>query len=124
MDAWRARLLANRELILDDDEEDEGNLNVLLGVGMDDEDEVILPRVLGISRQGKTPNIDRDRYGMHERMMRDYFSDTPIYGPSIFRWRYHMRRSLFLTILDRICAFDDYFVQKWDAFHCLGLSPH
>jgi hypothetical protein len=24
-----------------------------------------------------------------------------------------MQRSLFLTILDRVCAFDNYFVQKW-----------
>jgi hypothetical protein len=84
MDAWRIRLLANWELILDDDEEDEGNLNVLLGVGMDDENEVILPRILGGSRPGKTPNIDRDRHGMHEQMMKDYFSDTHVYGPSIF----------------------------------------
>ena len=85
MDAWKARLLANWELILDNDEEDEGNLNVLLGVGMDDEDEVILPRILGGSHLGKIPNIDRDRHRMHERMMRDYFSDTLVYGPSIFQ---------------------------------------
>jgi hypothetical protein len=89
MDAWRARLFANWELILDDDE-DEGNLNVLLGVGMDDEDEMILPRVLGGSRPEKTPNINRDRHGMHEQMMRDYFSDTPVYGPSIFQQRYRI----------------------------------
>jgi hypothetical protein len=35
-----------------------------------------------------------------------------------------MQRSLFLTILDRVCAFDNYFVQKWVAFHCLGFTPH
>jgi hypothetical protein len=63
---------------------------LLLGVGMDDEDEVILPRVLGGSCPGKTPNIDRDRHGTHERMMRDYFSDTPVYGPSIFQQRYRI----------------------------------
>jgi hypothetical protein len=75
MDAWRIRLLANWELILDDDEEDEGNLNLLLDVGIDNEDEVILSRVLGGSRLGKTLNIDR-RHKMHERMMKCYFSDT------------------------------------------------
>jgi hypothetical protein len=76
MDAWRIRLLANWELILDDDEEDEGNLNLLLDVGIDNEDEVILSRVLGGSRLGKTLNIDRNRHKMHERMMKGYFSDT------------------------------------------------
>jgi hypothetical protein len=61
---------------------------------------------------------------MHLRMMADYFVDELVYGPQIFRHRYRMRRSLFLTILARFCARDDYFVQKRDACGFLGLSPH
>jgi hypothetical protein len=69
---------------LDNDEEDEGNFNLFLGVGMEDEDELILPTVLGGSHPGKTPNTDRDRHRMHERMMKDYLTDTPLYSPSLF----------------------------------------
>ena len=76
MDAWRVRLLANWELILDDDEEDEGNLNLLLDVRIDDQDEVILSKVLDGSCLGKTLNINRNRHRMHEWMMKGYFSDT------------------------------------------------
>jgi hypothetical protein len=47
---------------------------------------------------------------MDERMFNDYFSDTPTYGPIHFRRRYRMRRSLFLTIMERVCAHDRYFV--------------
>jgi hypothetical protein len=35
-----------------------------------------------------------------------------------------MRRSLFLTILERVCENDSYFVQKRDAAGYLGLSPY
>ena len=35
-----------------------------------------------------------------------------------------MRRSLFLHIMDRVCAYDSYFVQKVDATGLQGLSPH
>ena len=35
-----------------------------------------------------------------------------------------MQRSLFLSIIERICAQDNYFVQKRDAIGYLGLSPH
>jgi hypothetical protein len=61
---------------------------------------------------------------MHERMMQDYFCDTPVYGLVSFRRRYRMRRSLFLTILERVCENDSYFVQKRDATGYLGLSPN
>jgi hypothetical protein len=44
MDAWRARLLATRATIWEDDEEEEFNINWLLGVGVE-EDEVDVPRV-------------------------------------------------------------------------------
>jgi hypothetical protein len=78
----------------------------------------------GGSQPGKAQNIERFRHAMHERMMQDYFCDTPVYGPALFRRRYRMRRSLMLHIIDRVCARDSYFVQKRDACGFLGLSPH
>ena len=33
-----------------------------------------------------------------------------------------MRRSLFLTILEKVCGRDGYFVQRLDALGLLGLS--
>ena len=61
---------------------------------------------------------------MHKQMMRDYFSDNPVFGPHLFRRRYHMRRELFLRILEKMCLHDSYFVQKFDACGLCGLSPH
>jgi hypothetical protein len=111
MDQWRERLHATRELFLEDDEEDDFNVNWIIGLGLGDPRGQI-PSIVRGSRPGKSPNIDRHRHKMHARMMSDYFADEPVYGPNFFRRRYRMRRSLFLTILDRVCARDDYFVQK------------
>jgi hypothetical protein len=124
MDAWRARLEAGRRLILDDDEEDEWNVNMLLNLMPLEENDMLLPRIHRGSQPGKAANIDKDRHAMHERMIRDYFCDTLVYGPHLFRRRYRMRRSLFVTIMERVCARDAYFIQKLDACGSLGLSPH
>ena len=57
-------------------------------------------------------------------MMRDYFSDNPVFGPHLFRHRYRMIRELFLSILKKVCLHDSYFVQKFDACGLCGLSLH
>ena len=58
---------------------------------------------------------------MHTRMMKDYFCDNPVYGLVLFRHWFRMRRSLFETILEKVCGRDRYFVQKLDAcgLNCL-----
>ena len=68
MDAGKARLLASQEFIIEDDEEDEFNLNLVLGLGGNNEG-VPLPRILEGSHLGKTANIEKHRYEMHERRM-------------------------------------------------------
>jgi hypothetical protein len=85
---------------------------------------VVKAPIRGGSRLGRARNIERHRLEMNERMIQDYFCDTPVFGPTLFRRRYRMRRSLLLTIMDRVCARDNYFVQKRDAAGLLGLSPH
>jgi hypothetical protein len=44
MDPWRARLLASRELIMEDDDKDDFNLNLVLG-SVGNNEGVPLPRV-------------------------------------------------------------------------------
>jgi hypothetical protein len=108
---------------MENDEEDEFNLNLVLDLRRNNEGVPML-RVLEVSYQGKVLNIERRRHEIHERMMHDYFCDTSAYGLVLFCRRYQLRRSLFLTILERVCARDNYFVQKRDATRYLGLSPH
>jgi hypothetical protein len=79
-------------------------------------------RRAGGSISRNSPNIERARIAMDNQMYLDYFADPPIWGPSFFRRRYRMRRSLFNTILERVCARDAYFVQRRDACGLIGLS--
>jgi hypothetical protein len=46
---------------------------------------------------------------MDERTFKDYFSDTDISSPIYFNRRYRMGRLLFLTLLERVHAYDRYF---------------
>jgi hypothetical protein len=123
MQSWRARLLAAREFRIEDDAEDEFNWNLILNFQLANEVE-LLPRNVGGSRPGKAANIERHRLEHHEKMIQDYFCDNPVYGEAFFRRWYRMRRPLLLTIIERVCARDDYFVQKVDACGLRGLSPH
>ena len=118
-----ARLEEARQAFMDDDEEDEVNMTMALDQLQDVMDAPLPQRgVAGGSCLGKRANIERARVLMDERMHLDYFAETPVWGPSYFRRRYRMRRSLFLTILDRVCARDSYFLQKRDACGLVGLS--
>jgi hypothetical protein len=82
--AWRERLGVAREAMLEDDEEDEINLAWIMGLGEDSEGEVEQPRVRGDSHPGKAQNIWRWRAKMHKVLIRDYFSESPMYGPIFF----------------------------------------
>jgi hypothetical protein len=107
--------------LLDDDEEEEMALTVLIdSLGM--VNEIQERRTHGGSRLGKRANIDREREVGHERIMKDYFGENPVYPPHIFRRRFRMQRCLFLRIMHEVCAYDSYFVQKRNAASVLGLS--
>lgn len=110
MDAWRARALTSRDVFDDSDEEEELAFNMNLGLGFRVSNEFTKPSVVGGSQPGKAPNVDRDRHGMHDRMMKDYFCESTVYGASLLRRHYRMRRSLFVYIMDKVCAHDSYFV--------------
>ena len=71
MHPWRARLLATRQAMREDDEYDELNLEWVLQMQRANGDGVNMPARVGGSRPGRAPNIIRDRQEMHQRMMRD-----------------------------------------------------
>ena len=78
--------------------------------------------VHGGSRPGRSPNINRNSLEGHERIIKDYFADQPIYDEKLFRRRFRMRRALFLKIVNAVEGHDPYFVQMPDACGKLGLS--
>jgi hypothetical protein len=81
MEAWRRRLASQRQDLLDDDE-DEMALKVLIdNLGM--ENEIQKWKSHGGSRPGKRANIDREHEVGHERIMKDYFGEDPVYLPHI-----------------------------------------
>jgi hypothetical protein len=75
----------------------------------------------GGSRPGRR-YVYREREACHERLYQDYFAEDPIYDAMKFRRRFRMRRELFLYIVEQVCTFDPWFVQKCDALGRLGLS--
>ncbi|XP_017250657.1 uncharacterized protein LOC108221279 [Daucus carota subsp. sativus] len=67
--------------------------------------------------------IYRDREAGHERLVKDYFAENPVYTPETFRRRFRMGRHVFLRIVDALSNFDPYFQQRVDALGRKGLSP-
>ncbi|XP_065631283.1 uncharacterized protein LOC112001981 [Quercus suber] len=100
----RSRL---RKLLLDDSDEDEIMRRVLKG---------------STSQRKRRRYIERDRLAGHKRLYLDYFADTPIYPPNLFRRRFRMSRSLFLRIQSVVETYEPYFIQKRDNAQRLGLS--
>ncbi len=66
--------------------------------------------------------VEHDHLQGHKRFFLDYFVESPVYPPNIFRRRFRMRRSLFLRIQSAVEGHDDYFIQKRDNAQRLGLS--
>ena len=66
--------------------------------------------------------IERDCLAGHKRLYLDYFADTPVYPPHLFRGRFWMSRSLFLHIQSKVETYEPYFIQKRDNAQRLGLS--
>ncbi|XP_028065442.1 uncharacterized protein LOC114268462 [Camellia sinensis] len=60
----------------------------------------------------------------HQRLFLDYFAESPIYPPNVFRRRFRMNRSLFLHIHSTLKTHEPYFVQKRNGARVLGLSSY
>ncbi|XP_065623247.1 uncharacterized protein LOC136064850 [Quercus suber] len=100
----RSRL---RKLLFDDSDEDEIMRRVLKG---------------STSQRKRRRYIERDRLAGHKRLYLDYFADTPVYPPKLFRRRFRMSRPLFLRIQSAVETYEPYFIQRRDNAQRLGLS--
>jgi hypothetical protein len=88
----------------------------------DDEEELLLSQIITFSSSGeqqqecsrveRSPNLPRMHQEGHLRIMKDYFDDEPVYNDRLFRRRFRMRRSLFLSLADAVAKHDTYFVQR------------
>ena len=88
-----------------------------------DEDEIIRRVLKGSTSPCKRGrHIERDRLAGPKRLYLDYFADTPVYPPNLFRRRFQMIRSLFLLIQSKVETYKPYFIQKKDNAQKLGLS--
>ena len=66
--------------------------------------------------------LQRRRVEAHQRLMRFYFVEDPVFGPREFRRRYRMSRRLFLDIKNDLEAEYSFFQQRYDARGKIGFS--
>lgn len=86
----------------------------------------------GRSEIGRLPNLNRDTYSGHCRLLLNYFAPTPVYPPHVFRRRFRMQKDLFMRIVNTLGENDVYFTQQSDAlgrwitfFHlCFQIVDH
>ncbi|XP_057811846.1 uncharacterized protein LOC131026090 [Salvia miltiorrhiza] len=74
-------------------------------------------------RNGPRKYRDRERERGHDRLVRDYSCDEPIYDGDLFRCRFQMRRDLFVKIVDATSNYSPFFTLRQDATGRNGLSP-
>jgi hypothetical protein len=121
MDVFHRQSRERFKRILEDDVDDH-EVSMAYSLLEDLIDVQPLPPKRGGSVPGRLAYRKRGRLVHHDIIMRDYFCDNPVYDDVQFRTRFRMSRRLFLKVVEAICAFDSYFVQKPDATGTLGLS--
>ena len=116
---YEGKNLLMQQRLQDDEEDNDFALRWIVGLDLGSSSRSKRPRVHRGSRPRKAQNVERDREHMHNRMMHNYFSKNPMFGPELFRRRYRLRQESFFSNLENI-----YFVQKFDACGLVGLSSH
>jgi hypothetical protein len=76
---------------------------------------------IGGSKHGRR-YVYREREACDERLYRDYFAEDCTFDALKFRRRFRMRKDLFVYIVQEVCAFEPWFIQKCDGVGRLGLS--
>jgi hypothetical protein len=66
--------------------------------------------------------INHDCEASHFRLWHDYFDDDYLYPPSYFHRRYHMRMTLFLSIMYKLSETSSYFSERNDAIDCVAFT--
>ncbi|XP_059669482.1 uncharacterized protein LOC132314667 [Cornus florida] len=80
-------------------------------------------KVKALFQRRKRRYIKRDREEAAQRLFQDYFAENPTFPPEMFRRQFRMHRELFIRILNGVTAYDEWFIQKPDAFGCMGFTP-
>ncbi|KAK2652897.1 hypothetical protein Ddye_012753 [Dipteronia dyeriana] len=78
-----------------------------------------------VTHRGSIPShivINRDRESVDRCLFYDYFIENPRYNDQMFHRRFRMGRILFLRVVEKVKARDNYFVQRRDSVGRLGLS--
>jgi hypothetical protein len=123
MEQWRTKLEgALKKGLEDSDEEFEENLmQELFQLLLDETSSSSKTSKIGDSTMGRR-YVHCDREACDERLYCDYFTEGCTFDALKFRCRFKMRRDLFLHIVEKVCAFDPWFIQKCDGVGRLGLS--
>jgi hypothetical protein len=123
MDQWRRELDdALKKGLQDSDDEFEDNFVLELCQQVLDECRSSSKQPgVGGSRPGRR-YVYREREACDERFYRDYFAEDSTFDAVKFCRRFRMKRDLFLHIVQEVCAFDPWFIQKRDGVGRLGLS--
>ncbi|GJZ87983.1 hypothetical protein Tco_0659765, partial [Tanacetum coccineum] len=105
---------------------------LFFGSSLDDEDEVnselaffteACSSAIEASKPKRTRNqVERDRYGAHDRLVAAYFSDHPQYEETTFRTRFRMSQRLFTRLVQEISDHDPYFQVRPDCSGRIGIS--
>ena len=112
---------AHNMLLNDFDSDDDFEIIALLAL----EEERLERERASTSHRGSVPGhrfIQSDHGQGHQRLFQDYFAESLVYPPNVFRRRFRVSRSLFLRIKSNLKEKDEYFVQKRNAAGVLGLS--
>ncbi|GJY19641.1 hypothetical protein Tco_0391132 [Tanacetum coccineum] len=68
--------------------------------------------------------IERNRYGAHNRLVAAYFSENPQYDEATFRMPFRMSRKLFTNIVRKVTDYSPFFQQTSDYAGRLGISSY
>jgi hypothetical protein len=76
----------------------------------------------GGSVPANAPNKNRQRDASALLLHSDYFADDAINTPKEFHWRFRMNKELFMTIVQGVREYDDYFKYKKDCTRKWGFT--
>jgi len=111
LDAWRAILIdqITNNLYVENVDDKLLIYSFLEQMWSDINEEKLVPK-WGSSTIHRLHSIKKDNVGVHDRIMQNYFCDSPIYNDWFFWCHFKMKKSLFMTIMNTIVTYDPYFV--------------
>ncbi len=111
LDAWRAILIdqITSNLYVEDIDDKLLMYSFLEQMWSEINEEKLVPK-WGSSTIHRLHNVKRNKVGGHDKILQDYFGDSPIYNDWFFSRHFKMRKSSFMTIMNTIVTYHPYFV--------------